>query len=207
MKAVGRSRNDCFVRGLKCCLLFVMLVLFSCKHDDDHPLHFIGDSIVEIWDLHQSFSSFVTYNHGLTNSGIAFIEKNAHRFRHCHVVVLTGGNDLHEVFENPEEPNIAYFERYEQAVAALDADCIYLFSLLPRGDGATGGDPLDVNPHIQQINHQLYLMAQRHGWIYIDAFTPFLQKNLMNPSYSQDGIHPNALGYELLTSLLHHKLL
>lgn len=184
--------------------LVLMPVLFSCRHDDDVSLHFIGDSIIERWDLSRYFPAFITTNHGLSNSGISYIEEHSGKFGGHRVVLLTGINDLSRlpVTHDPEveRQQIAdYHCRYVAAVSALSADRIYIFSVLLIGEEHSSQAEA-LNQRIHHFNTLLRQSAHNHGWTYLDVESMLADGSVLNPAYSLDGLHPNDACYEVLTN-------
>lgn len=194
-------------------LLALCLSVASCSKDEDDTINFIGDSIIEIWDLHRSFPTLITHNYGKSSSGIRHVENYAGRFHESTAVVMTGTNDLYSIVKaaaelNSRETEISnYVNRYELAVEALDASKVYIISILPRGRDANT-DPDFSNSYIREINLCLKQSAQLHGWKFIDAYTPLSDsEGIMLDEYTHDGVHPCDAGYEVLTRLLQQHLL
>lgn len=197
---------------------FIFLVAFfcqlqSCQKEDDVTLSFIGDSIIEVWDTQQYFPYYYTKNYGISSTGIEYINECSGKFKGHNLVVLTGGNDVTGLLKwmdistptQKEEVFDDYVNYYIKAISNLQASRVYLFSILPRGNNVEFDDEIR-NRLAVRLNAVIKQRAQEKGWIYIDAYTPFLKDNRLNPQFSRDGMHPNKHGYDLLTQLLKENL-
>ena len=76
--------------------------LQSCQKEDIPQLSFIGDSIVEVWDVQEYFPSYYTKNYGRSSTGTGYIIEHSGQFMGKDLVVLTGGNDMEAVMEQME---------------------------------------------------------------------------------------------------------
>lgn len=215
MLSKSKHRTDIYAQWITMirrvvCLFVFALIVQACHHDEDVQLSFIGDSIVEIWDLQQSFPTYQTENLGRSSSGIEYITYYNGTFEGKNLVVLTGGNDITWLVDiiktvGVEQTVNQYVDNFITSISQLNPQRVYLYSLLPRGQS----EELDVrldNTYRMMINHALEAEAQMRGWIYIDAYSPFELNGEINPNYTRDGIHPNKLGYDILTQLLKQKL-
>ena len=75
---------------------------------------------------------------------------------------------------------------------------VIIASVTPAADFPwhTGLDPA---PRIEALNARLKTYAIRHGLIYADYWTVLATKDGgLDRRYSEDGVHPNAAGYEAM---------
>lgn len=176
--------------------------LNACDDNNDAPLYFAGDSIVARWDLQNSFSSLITYNQGISGSGVAYLESLSGQFAGRKAVVLSGTND-YTMYPNADAAE-SYAERYVGALTATGASRIYLFPILPR---RFGNDPADVNKRIKAVNRCISaLVAGESRFVYIDVFDTFADGDGIRQQYYQDGLHLSPYGYEVLSNSLSDKL-
>lgn len=187
--------------------------LQSCQKEDIPQLSFIGDSIVEVWDVQEYFPSYYTKNYGRSSTGTGYIIEHSGQFIGKDLVVLTGGNDMEAVMEQMEGAGPSgqdvvmkdYTYYYVQTINGLQARRVYLYSLLPLGEGQ-GEDIDERNQLVVQLNAFISQEALKRGWVYINAYTPLLKDNRLNPEFSRDGRHLNRHGYDVLAQLLRQHL-
>lgn len=182
---------------------FAALVLLSSCSDDvkDARLDFVGDSIVARWDLAEYFPSRLVYNYGKSGAGIEYIESLAGRFAGRNVVVMIGTNNNYMFVESERED---YARRYVDAINALDAKCVYLYSVLPR-DFTSDRD--DVNDDIAEFNAVVKRMVESMpAIVYMDVYDDFLHDGKIDFQLYSDKLHLSPYGYEILTKTLLHEL-
>lgn len=172
----------------------------GCDHglDDNVRLTFIGDSIIAGWDLQHSFSSMITYNMGVSGSRIDYIESLAGTMSGKNIVVIAGTNDSQLMMDETRDE---YVERYLRAIDDLCATRVYLFEILPRH---ASYDRIDINVDIMKFNAAIRTALRDYPQItYIPAYSDFTgDYGGINPEYYIDGLHPNTLGYRILSANL-----
>lgn len=180
-----------------------MLVAALCgcnsRLDDETTLSFIGDSNIARWDLQNSFSSWITYNLGVSASGIDYIEEMAGKLAGRNAVVLFGTNDNYLLIDPDSRRD--YEARYIDAILNLGADKVYLYEVLPRN--FTGEGPL-INQCIMEFNKDICDMVSVYPQIvYLKVFDDFIEKDGdLRWEYYNDGLHLSPQGYEILASAL-----
>lgn len=182
---------------------FAALVLLSSCSDDvkDARLDFVGDSIVARWDLAEYFPSRLVYNYGKSGAGIEYIESLAGRFAGRNVVVMIGTNNNYLFVESERED---YARKYVDAINALDAKRVYLYSVLPR-DFTSDRD--DVNDDIAEFNAVVKRMVESiPAIVYMDVYDDFLHDGKIDFQLYSDKLHLSPYGYEILTKTLLHEL-
>lgn len=182
---------------------FAALALLSSCSDDvkDARLDFVGDSIVARWDLAEYFPSRLVYNYGKSGAGIEYIESLAGRFAGRNVVVMIGTNNNYLFVESERED---YARKYVDAINALDAKRVYLYSVLPR-DFTSDRD--DVNDDIAEFNAVVKRMVESMpAIVYMDVYDDFLHDGKIDFQLYSDKLHLSPYGYEILTKTLLHEL-
>ena len=59
------------------------------------------------------------------------------------------------------------------------------------------------NGHIKDLNKGIAALCDEFGYVYADVFSLLEDENEeMDMSYSDDGLHPNALGYQVISAHL-----
>ena len=175
---------------------------------------FIGDSIIAGWNSDALF----TANSHLINRGINGQTSTQILIRFtadvldlkpkC-VVVLVGTNDI---AENNGPISLEKIQHHFQTIVdvAMSKSCkVILCSILPVASYYWNSKIIPI-PKIKALNHFLVSLANEESVVYVDFFTALEKDNAMNPLFSDDGVHPNAAGYEIMSHLLlqsHHDLL
>lgn len=193
-KASINVRN--FIKTLT--VFLTVLGLQSCESDlKDPTIDFVGDSIVARWDINEDFPSYCVYNHGIGGSGIELLNSYRSRFMDNDVVVISGTND-HHYFASDRRND--YAQKYIKAIEALTNKRIYIFSVLPR---KFEGDRDHINKDIEAFNMLIKSLVQDIDRItYLDVYNDFMKGSDINYRYYSDGLHPNTIGYEILTQKL-----
>lgn len=170
---------------------------------------FVGDSLTENLDLDRHFAPgqrlINMAINGDTCGGlgplgcIERLDFGIIQVRPSRLVLLEGINDL--ALTRYEDPLGSKLDRYEALEVRLRKrlpDCkLFLVSLLP-----TCGAQAYLRPEILVFNQQIRRLAERDHQIYIDAHAKLRdQQDLLNPSYSLDGLHLNAAGYQVLAKV------
>ena len=183
--------------SFKILLAFVLALLPGACDDNTCRLTFIGDSLIERWDTSASFPSYEVYNLGVSGAGISLIEKKQGAFEGQKVVVIIGTNNSSSMCDKLRDE---YVTRYCNAILGLNAEKVYLFSVLPR---KSKKDKEDINTDISKFNDAVRAELQScANIVYINAFYDFLDGEYINEEYYVDGLHLNSSGYEILTSKL-----
>lgn len=180
----------------------VLFLLSSCSDDvKDARLDFVGDSIVARWDLAEYFPSRLVYNYGKSGAGIEYLESLAGRFAGRNVVVMIGTNNNY-LFVEPDRDD--YARRYVDAITALDAKRVYLYSVLPR-DFTSDRD--DVNDDIAEFNAVVkHIVESMPAIVYMDVYDDFLHDGNIDFQLYSDKLHLSPYGYEILTKTLLQEL-
>lgn len=201
--AAGRKA----VRYLLVALAALTAGLLTGCHEDAVTYRFIGDSIIKRWDLQNSFPTLVTENCGLMGSGLEHLQSYAGRCHGRQVVVMCGTN---ECWLLPTEEEAAdYAVKYVDALIALQAERVYVFSILPRRFENDPEEQYNANIRLMNRAISVEIGARWMGTVsYIDVYDLFLDKDgELNMNLTYDGLHPNPEGYEILTRALNHQIL
>lgn len=175
----------------------VSIALCACNDDLDRELYFTGDSIIARWDLAESFPSYICHNDGRSGAGIEYIESLSGAYRGKDVVVMIGTNNSSLMSSQLREE---YAQRYVNALMALSARRLYLYSVLPRD---FDNDYESINSDISNFNDMVYNLVHNISNIrYLNVYDSFLYNGKPNPQFYSDGLHLSIYGYEILKSAL-----
>lgn len=175
-------------------LLIAVFVFSGCSDKDENWLSFVGDSQIARWDLQVYFPSKLTENMGVSGSGIEYLKSLANSMTGKSAVILSGTNDLYKLKSESDIDSYAY--EFITAVSALNAEKIYIYSILPRH---FNNENKNVNKKIADLNLHIKEEAEKHNIVYIDVFSKLLKDDAINMQYSYDGLHLNNYGYEIIS--------
>lgn len=189
-----------FINWLKLFAGVVAALLSGCS-DDEKPIVFIGDSIVQLWDIETFLPHLTAVNLGKSGSGISYIEEKANSLGGSEVVAVMGINDLSFM---PDDKVDDYVNRYLQAFSRLGAAHIYLFEVLPTCGGSDG-----LNQRIRRFNSRVDAVLSLYPSIErISVYDLFIGEDgaTPDPSLYTDGLHLRQDGYVLLSASLQRRL-
>jgi lysophospholipase L1-like esterase len=168
---------------------------------------FMGDSITEVWSiLHPEFFMNKSYiNRGISGQTtpqmlIRFRQDVVH-LKPKVVHILAGINDI------AGNTGPSTLEMIEDNIASMceiaraNGITVILGSVLPAGDFPwnPGIKPADK---VIKLNEWLKNYAEDNNIIYLDYYNAMADSNKGLPlEYSEDGVHPNKKGYEIMAPL------
>lgn len=170
---------------------------------------FFGDSITEFWDLATTFPGQPYINRGISGQTTA---QMLLRFRGDVlslqpkvVLILAGTNDIagntgSMTFEMIIDNYASIAE-----LASLHQVRVVFASVLPiHDDSAVKQSEFRPPAKIQALNQWLQDYCQAHHLIYLDYYSSLIDdRGMLQAQCSEDGVHPNANGYELMAPLAH----
>ena len=152
---------------------------------------FLGDSITKGFSVDEYFSELHVLNRGISHDTtlgvINRLNQNINNLNIEKLFLMIGYNDLRYRTNSEILKNIA------SMLSKISAEKIYVQSILPVESNRKG-----LNPRILQLNKDIRELCVDENCIYIDLYSHFFDDtNGLSNKYSRDGIHLNALGYEL----------
>jgi len=174
----------------------------------------LGDSITDGYDLDKYFGTDIL----MVNSGISGdkthdisdnIRKRVYEYNPSKVFLLIGINDI--LYENASTETV--FKQIDFIVNEINEKLpnakIYIESIYPVNsdwhdyycDGVKGST--ESNIIIEETNDLLKKYCEVNGYEYIDVYSSLIddEKNF-DREYTNDGLHPNERGYEVITEIL-----
>ena len=173
---------------------------------------FIGDLITEGWGrFNPTFLDNVTrINLGIsgqtTTQMLLRFRQDVLNLSPEVVVILAGTNDL---AGNTGETTLTEITDNIASMADLataHGSKVILCQLTPADH--YGWAP-EVKPvaRMLELNAWIQSYAAHHGLTSVDLYRPMvIEEGRLNPRFSEDGVHPNAQGYALMTERLTHAL-
>ena len=207
----------------RCCLPFIAARLadelqdwnqLGRYHQDDVRLEngpavagrvvFLGDSITDGWDLAKYFPGKPYVNRGIggqtTPQMLARMYPDVIRLHPAAVVFLAGTNDI---ARNTGPESLQMVEDNIRAICELAASHkikIVLCLLTPISDYTKSKQTEHRPPaDILSLNHWLESYARDVHAGLADYYSVLVDdKGMLREGFSEDGLHPNARGYELM---------
>ena len=176
--------------------------LFELLPDTKKEIIFLGNSITDGAEWHELFNNPRVKNRGISGDvteGVLYRLDEVTRSKPQKVFLLIGINDLASGI--PKETVLGNIDKIAQQIRTSSPKTeVYIQSILPvnntfsKFQGHTG-----KTEEILWINQQLKEWCMTEQFIYVDLFSHFKcsDSNLMNPSYTNDGLHLTGDGYLL----------
>lgn len=176
-----------------------------------NPIVFFGDSITDLCDLGKFYPGKNVVNRGISGNTVTDLINridvsvcDAHPSK---IVLLIGINDMMNVKKTPGETAACYENLLKQLKDKCGNIPIICQSVYPGYDPEKNKKnkgiiyPLaGLASDIIELNEQIQKFCEKYGCTYADVHAKLkLEDNTMNPAYSDDGCHPNATGYQIIS--------
>ncbi len=173
---------------------------------------FMGDSITELWSVvHPSFFSEKSYiNRGIGGQTspqmLVRFRADVIALKPSVVVLLAGANDIAQNTGPSTLEMIANNIISMVELATANNIKVILCSVLPAFD-FYWRQGLEPAGKIVTLNKMILEYADANDILYLDYYSAMVddQKGL-NSIYSEDGVHPNKAGYEVMVPLAHEAI-
>jgi lysophospholipase L1-like esterase len=172
-------------------------------HHDPRRIVFLGDSITEAW----ADQPFIRDNPHFVGRGISgqTAPQMLVRFRSDVVAlkpavvhVLAGTNDVAQNTGPETSDEILGYVVSIAELARANHIKVIIGSVPPAADFPWHRG-LNPAPTIKALDARLKAYADRHGFMYADYWSVLASANgELKPQYSEDGVHPNAAGYDAM---------
>ncbi len=157
---------------------------------------FMGDSITDFWRLNEYFTGREYLNRGIsgqvTGEMVGRMKADVLDLRPKAMIILAGTNDIARgTPARTIQNNLAMIGDLCRANGITPV----FASILPIGEGRRSERSPEI---ILQVNKWIQEYCLRNNYIYADYFTPLSQAGMLDPTCSDDALHPNAKGYRLM---------
>lgn len=183
------------------------VAMFKALNGDSVPngTVFVGDSITQDYNVYEFFKGKNVYNRGIggdTSEGVLNrLNESVFQLHPKSVFLLIGTNDL----ASPQfsmEKTLSNIQAIIQSLQAFDPTMkIYLLSIFPVNptiDATTVG--LRSNALIKKLNQSLKALKAVH---FIDLYPSLLDAHQnLSETFTVEGLHLNAQGYQVITDVL-----
>ena len=182
--------------------------LFQSELDtiSKHTVVFLGNSIIEGFDLGHYFPEQQLINRGIVGDHLdGLIERlnnSAVALKPEKLFLIIGINDIGDQ-RSDDYLKSMFTTLIDTLITELPETKLYLHSILPTTARWKNCPP----DQIKRINYFLTLMAIEKNLVFINLHPFFLIDTLyLNPELTRDGLHPNQAGYDLWAEKIHFLL-
>ena len=168
---------------------------------------FMGNSITDFWisNFPEYFSSNNYIDRGIsgqtTPQMLVRFRADVINLKPAVVTILAGTNDI-AGNTGPSTLEMIADNIFSMAeLAKANGIKVILCSVLPAFD-YPWKPGLEPAPKIVELNKMIKAYADKNDCIYLDYFSAMVDERLgMKKEYSEDGVHPNKAGYEVMMPL------
>ena len=165
---------------------------------------FLGDSITYFYDLDKYYEGLPVINSGIggntTEDILDDMNSRVYKYNPTKVFLLIGTNDL--IHDKSVDDIVSNIEKIISEIKDNRPQAeIYVESVYPVNDNLDE-DMVDVreNDDIMEINDKIKKYCDDNNYTYIDMYNKLLDDDgNFSEEYSDDGLHPNDRGYEVIT--------
>jgi lysophospholipase L1-like esterase len=175
----------------------------------ENRIVFLGDSITDGWNLAQYFPGKPYINRGIsaqtTANMLLRFRQDVIALKPKAVVILAGTNDIagntgpmtvEQIADNLA--SIAELARVH-GITVVFASVTPVNDYTPKSQRFFGERPMT---QIIALNKWLRNYADTNGYVYLDYFSSMVDdKGLLKREFAEDGLHPNAAGYQVMATL------
>lgn len=168
---------------------------------------FLGDSITDFYDLDKYYKGLPIVNSGIsgntTDDILDDMKARVYDYNPSKVFLLIGTNDL--IHDSSVDDIASNIEKIVNEINSNKPQAeIYVEGVYPVNDNLDG-DMVDVrnNDDIMDINEKIKKYCDDNDYTYINMYDKLLDDDgNFNEEYTDDGLHPNGKGYEVITEEL-----
>ena len=168
---------------------------------------FLGDSITDFYDLDKYYPDMPTVNSGVggntTEDILKSMKERAYQYNPSKVFLLIGTNDIQhktsneDLIDNIEKIIEGIKENRPKAEIYLESIYPVNYGILPKLVG------IRKNEEIKKINDELKKYCKKNNCTYVDMYDLLTDDDgNFSKDYTDDGLHPNDDGYEVITKEL-----
>ena len=181
--------------------------LFETLPIDDNSIVFLGNSLINNFELAELFQNLKIKNRGISGDKIDGVINRLDpiiRLKPNKIFIEIGINDL-GYRSNKDVVLTKYKKLINLLRSKLPKTKIYIQSLFPTETGRQEYKTYcteAVNRDIIEINNELSKLPLKQNLTFINTHSSFVMNGKLNPKYSVDGVHLNGAGYKLWTEIL-----
>ena len=172
---------------------------------------FLGDSITEYYPINEIYSDLPVIKSGIagykTNDILSRLDELVYKYNPTSVYLLIGTNDL---IMDKEEDKVSTVNNIKEIIENIKKHRkktdIYIESIYPINKNLDKEKYMvgqRENTTIMNVNNKIKKYCKENNYHYIDMYNQLLDKDgNFSKEYTDDGLHPNDLGYAKITRVL-----
>ena len=172
---------------------------------------FLGDSITEFYPIDEIYGDLPIIKSGIagyrTDDLLPKLEEMVYRYNPTSVYLLIGTNDL--LWDKAEDTKkaISNIKKIVENIKSNRKNTkIYIESIYPVNvdlDTTRHMVGYRENETIIEVNKEIEKYCRENNYIYINMYDELTDEDgNLNKKYTDDGLHPNSLGYAKITRVL-----
>lgn len=191
-------------RSIKIIFLLLLMVFISCDRSDgsDNTVYFFGDSHVHKWKLNNYLPDYSPENHGVSGSRITDLisDLSGVSEKKSRAVIIIGTNDLVACLAG-EDSVSGILQSYRDMVALCltKFDKVWLVNLFPLGENYSDYQAYQTIYSTLRSGFSDIIREQDNMYL-VDISDQLSDGGFLSNTYSQDGVHLNNYGYQILSS-------
>ena len=184
------------------------------KIKKEENILFLGDSITEFYPIEEIYGDLPIVRSGLagyeTTDILDKIEEMSYKYNPTSVYLLIGTNDIR--IDNSKEKQDETIENIKKITKLIRKNRsqakIYIESIYPVNRNLTLSMVQNRhNEDIQYMNSEIEKYANENNIVYIDLYNELTDNDgNFSKDYTDDGLHPNDLGYAKISQILLRKI-
>src|SRR6478736_3218592 len=178
------------------------LALFKSETVVESKIIFLGNSITQFGNWRKLLKDSSVINRGIAGDitfGVLNRLDEVIARKPAKLFIKIGINDISKNI--PDEVIVRNILLMVKKVKSNSPNTqVFVQSVLPTNNAAKDEypDAVKKNDHVVNVNNQLMTLTKRNGYVYIDLYNLFKDKEgNLNPNYSVDGVHINDQAYQL----------
>ena len=169
---------------------------------------FVGDSITDGCDLSLYYPELDAYNRGISGDTTGGVLQrmgiSIYDLEPSLIVLLIGTNDYERSFKHSNEYILSNYRKILQQIKEHCPNTrVIAQSVYPIADVSFHDHYRYGHGHIKELNQGISSLCEEFGYAYADVYSLLEDEDeCMDMRYSKDGLHPNDLGYQVISAYL-----
>lgn len=172
---------------------------------------FLGDSITDYYPIDEIYGDLPIINSGIsgykTTDILPRLEEMVYRYNPTSIYLLIGTNDLIQNKEEDKEQAIENIKEILKKITEKKKKAkIYVESIYPINTNLDKTKDMvgkRENETIMEVNEEIKKYCKENKYEYIDMYSELTDSDgNFSKEYTNDGLHPNDLGYAKITRIL-----
>lgn len=184
----------------------LLLTTVSCSGLNDEPLKvaFLGDSQVRNWDLDYWFPYNSNVNYGIPGSTAHDLISELNKpFQADRLVILAGINDIIQLSQTYDSQATvdSVLNCFKIIAGHISTDDIIL-SVCPVALTFENSNGRPLNSIVSEVNRGIAALCLQKNIKFLDISKQLSSEGALYEGFTQDGLHLNNRGYEIVSKTL-----